>query len=277
MNATALPLTCTLLLSRRMRFAIRWVCLFCYISFFLPLSLFLSFSFSLCRPLSHSLTHSLNLAISLSLSLSTPLSISHQPQQEAPFTRDERGKMFKLAFDVSEKAHRPPIRETWNPAMSLLIASCWCDDPSLRPEMGQVMSSLATIMKGDGGQITRSTPTKRAATSGQDVVSAHAEQLYLAPGELWRRIEVNMKSINLGEVLGQGSFATVHKCLFQGEVAALKMFRNTTEKSAFKEIEMLFSLRHPNVIGLYAWYLQRGTVLQVGWVVFLTAQQLKGR
>ena len=36
------------------------------------------------------------------------------------------------------------------------------------------------------------------------------------------------------------------------------MFRNSEEEKALKEIEITFSLRHPNVIGLYAWFKEKG-------------------
>lgn len=63
------------------------------------------------------------------------------------------------------------------------------------------------------------------------------------------------------------SYATVYKCLFlDGKTAALKLFRSTKEESAAKEIEMMFSLRHPNVIGIYAWFREPGQFLQMGWV-----------
>ena len=63
------------------------------------------------------------------------------------------------------------------------------------------------------------------------------------------------------------SYATVYKCVFlDGKTAALKLFRNTKEESAAKEIEMMFSLRHPNVIGIYAWFREPGQMLQMGWV-----------
>ena len=59
------------------------------------------------------------------------------------------------------------------------------------------------------------------------------------------------------------SYATVYKCSFlDGKTGALKLFRNTKEESAAKEIEMMFSLRHPNVIGIYAWFREPGQFLQ---------------
>ena len=63
------------------------------------------------------------------------------------------------------------------------------------------------------------------------------------------------------------SYGTVYKCLYHGKEAALKMFRNTTRANAINEIEIMFILRHPNIIGLYAWFLKRGNRDQYGWVV----------
>ena len=49
--------------------------------------------------------------------------------------------------------------------------------------------------------------------------------------------------------------------------AACKIFRNTEEEKAFKEIEITFSLRHPHVIGLYAWFQIKGEVLGMAAVI----------
>ena len=138
---------------------------------------------------------------------------------------------------ISEKGYRPPIEETWNPAISVLMSWCWADDAELRPKGQMVLSHLKMIVKGCG----------RVDSSVVD------QDLHLAPGALWRRVETRPAKVKVGAILGQGSFATVHKCLFINKPAALKLFRNTNKESAFKEIEMMFSLRHPNIIGLYAW------------------------
>ena len=55
-----------------------------------------------------------------------------------------------------------------------------------------------------------------------------------------------------------------------GVQAAVKTFRDTSKESAFKEIEMTFSLRHPNVVGMYAWFRRdrSGEDLQIGWVAW---------
>ena len=53
-----------------------------------------------------------------------------------------------------------------------------------------------------------------------------------------------------------------------GVPAAVKTFRDTRKESAFKEIEMTFSLRHPNIVGLYAWFERdrSGEELEIGCV-----------
>lgn len=62
------------------------------------------------------------------------------------------------------------------------------------------------------------------------------------------------------------SFGEVYKCLYKGELTALKLFRNTSDEDAIKEIEVMFALRHPNIIGLYAWVVQSGQINQYGYV-----------
>ena len=81
---------------------------------------------------------------------------------------------------------------------------------------------------------------------------------HLAPGALWRKVETQPQKIVLEDVIGEGSYSTVHRGKFQERIVAVKIFRNTTKESAFKEIEILFSLRHPHVIGLYAWFRIKG-------------------
>ena len=159
---------------------------------------------------------------------------------------------MKLAVDIATEGLRPPIRESWNPAMSFLITSCWSDLAMLRLDLGQVMSSLSMIMTGLQGLITLDSAKAAAAEAKK------AGPLHLAPGALWRRVKTIPKAIVLGEIIGQGSYSKVHKGTFQKKQVAVKIFRNTSEESAFKEIEIMFSLRHPNVIGLYAWFQLKG-------------------
>ena len=161
--------------------------------------------------------------------------------------------MIKLATDVAQYGYRPMIREHWNPAISLLITSCWAQNAKLRPRWRDIRVSLSTIMAGNQGLITSAAASKNTATQG-----LKRGELLLAPGALWRRVETALSNIILGEVIGEGAYSKVHKCTFQDKVAACKIFRNTSEESAFKEIEIMFALRHPNIIGLYAWFQIKG-------------------
>ena len=81
--------------------------------------------------------------------------------------------------------------------------------------------------------------------------------------------ETQVQNVNLGKVLGQGAYSEVHECTFQKRQAAAKVFRNTDENKAFREIEMMFSLRHPNIIGLFAWFQIKGAITQTGMVIEL--------
>ena len=61
---------------------------------------------------------------------------------------------------------------------------------------------------------------------------------------------------------GKLRYGDVYKCLYKGQRTALKLFRNTTKENAIKEIEIMFALRHPHIIGLYAWILKSGQIDQ---------------
>ena len=188
-------------------------------------------------------------------------------RQQLPYSRSQRGKGILLAMNVATENLRPPIRNTWNPAVSLLITACWSNDESVRLSLPQIISSLTKIMNGE----QRITSAKAAAAGeGPGQVPLH-----LAPGALWRRVETKPKFINLEDEIGSGAYASVHKCTFQNRVAACKIFRNTTEESAHKEIEIMFALRHPNVIGLYAWFRKDGALTQYGMVIELAKGDLR--
>merc|ERR1711965_1121731 len=87
-------------------------------------------------------------------------------------------------------------------------------------------------------------------------------------GEPWRRVKIkDTRTVKKGEVLGSGSFSTVYKSSFRNEPAAIKLFRNSEEDKAFREIETSFALRHPNIIGLFAWFQVRGALTQIGMII----------
>ena len=175
---------------------------------------------------------------------------------------------MKLAMDIATENKRPSIRERWNPALSFLVTSCWCNNAALRPSLATIISSLSMLIKNASaeGMITSATIPEIKLEGGDP---------HFAPGALWRRVETRPEKIELGKVLGEGANATVYKGKFQGKAVAVKIFRNTSEESAFKEIEMTFSLRHPNVIGLYAWFEHRGALTQFGMVLELASSDLR--
>ena len=106
---------------------------------------------------------------------------------------------MKLLRKISQGHYRPPIRETWNPMISILITSCWSDDATVRPSLGQVISSIAMIMKGKAGLITALTTSKDKVAAQVQATSDPAR--YLAPGALWHRVQTAPTNIVLGEVL----------------------------------------------------------------------------
>ena len=66
--------------------------------------------------------------------------------------------------------------------------------------------------------------------------------------------KVDVNKIKKGKELGKGGFSTVYLCNYEDKVAALKIFRSSTDDKVDREVEMLFSLRHPHIIGLYGYF-----------------------
>ena len=126
--------------------------------------------------------------------------------QQSPFTKVERRNVMKLAYHVATDRHRPKLRESWIQPVCVLISSCWADEPSLRPPFGQIMSTLDMIMaREEDGYINSApsnTPPMRAEIKGS---TNKVDELHLAPGELWRKVETQKSDIKFGEVLGKGS------------------------------------------------------------------------
>ena len=148
---------------------------------------------------------------------SHPLSPLSFTTQDIPYTRSERARGIKLAADVAADGKRPPLPETWNPALSFLISSCWSDHAELRLSLGEIMTSLAMIITARGDMVTSS-------SSPQSVKTARMRNINpdLPPGEPWRKVEIkHTRMIKKGEILGSGSFSTVYKSSFRNEPAAI--------------------------------------------------------
>ena len=121
-------------------------------------------------------------------------------------------------------------------------------------------------MNGTHGLISQ--VEREKGSSKQSEKSKNNVGMHLAPVALWRKIEIKSSNIMKGEVLGQGAYSTVYRCLFQNKHAALKMFRNANEEKAFQEIEITFAMRHPNIIGIYAWLQNKGgTIPEIGMIL----------
>ena len=74
-------------------------------------------------------------------------------------------------------------------------------------------------MNGTHGLITQVESEKALSKESEKCntdVGAH-----LAPVALWRKIEIKSSNIRIGEVLGQGAYSTVYRCLFKKKHAAL--------------------------------------------------------
>ena len=125
------------------------------------------------------------------------------PTQKPPYSKQER-QQVGLTVKVSNDGYRPPIREQWNPAVSILISLCWAQNPIYRPHLGAVMARIKHIMSvGEAtGYITSlSAPIKAAAMEDEPASGA----VDLAPGELWRQVQANVKDVMRGEYIAGGS------------------------------------------------------------------------
>ena len=179
---------------------------------------------------------------------------------------------MKLAMDVAEEKLRPEFPEDWNPAISYLISSCWGDSATYRPSPSSIMCSLFQIMHGEGqGLITQGRSPQRSSRKSRP----KSKILNLAPGDMWQRLEVSAAEVLFGKVLGEGTFATVHIASFRDQQVAVKLLRTVSknakavEENASREIEMMFSMRHPHVIGVYAWFREKVTVTRFGMIIEL--------
>ena len=72
--------------------------------------------------------------------------------------------------------------------------------------------------------------------------------------ELWKKMKTSQAEVSVVKRIGQGASGDVHQGVFRGNDVAIKTFRDEDKNKSFHEIELLFELRHPHIIGLYAWF-----------------------
>ena len=86
-------------------------------------------------------------------------------------------------------------------------------------------------------------------------------------------IKIQPTALKQGPKIGSGASSTVYHCRFSGKDVAVKFFNALKTDSARKEIEILFELRHPNVVGILGWFQtvpkMRGHMGQIGIVMEL--------
>ncbi|CAK9299063.1 unnamed protein product [Gordionus sp. m RMFG-2023] len=64
--------------------------------------------------------------------------------------------------------------------------------------------------------------------------------------------QIEFSELNIFEIVGHGTYGTVHKAIWKHKVVAVKMFEDKMEKKSFiSEIQQLSRVNHPNIIKLY--------------------------
>lgn len=74
----------------------------------------------------------------------------------------------------------------------------------------------------------------------------------ISAGPRGKPVEVELSELDFGESLGIGSFGVVRKCIWRSKLYAVKQMQLGHVTDPEKEVELLSSLDHPNIIRLYA-------------------------
>ncbi|BAT88487.1 hypothetical protein LR48_Vigan09g095200 [Vigna angularis] len=82
----------------------------------------------------------------------------------------------------------------------------------------------------------------------------------------YKEVKLATKGFHASRVIGNGSFGTVYKALFEssGTIAAIKRSRQYDGKTEFlAELSIIASLRHKNLVQLLGWCVEKGELLLV--------------
>ena len=149
---------------------------------------------------------------------------------------------------IATERYRPEVPDDCDPEVRDCIRSCWSEDPRDRPSAVDLQIRLhcfKALRCGAVEMVEARVARLCKFTDSEDNLLAH---------ELWKKMKASETEISLVKRIGQGACGDVHQGVFRGRDVAVKTFRDDDRRKSFHEIELLFELRHPHIIGLYAWF-----------------------
>ncbi|KAL3738094.1 hypothetical protein ACJRO7_019599 [Eucalyptus globulus] len=166
------------------------------------------------------------------------------------------------SIDLHRDAHPPTFRET-----SELASSRECNECSQLPKPGNLLpkvrnqASEETAEPGDlkaflvKDEAQKLPDGKQFHISNGESVGSHETSSSKSDSELSYMVdcEIRWEDLQLGEEIGQGSYAAVYRGLWKGSDVAIKVYvgneySENTLQDYKKEIEIMKRLRHPNVL-----------------------------
>ena len=157
-------------------------------------------------------------------------------------------------------------------ALGLAVSALDSPNPPAAPSAQRTRTIVAAVLASTGGlacflgcAVLR---RRRAGSQGGDVTKSGGNEDAAAPplhssGGGWTALVSEASEVVLGEMLGHGGSASVHAALWRGTPVAVKVWwvptpfslaaeRGTAEASFLREVEILSSLRHPHILGVFA-------------------------
>ena len=159
---------------------------------------------------------------------------------------------------MAQEGLRPKPESGWNGAISTLMAMCWQEEATARPdfhEISEVLRKALEIATGPGPSLVLGSDGDAKSTKMARRKKTDRDNLLAAP--LWKTAQVNPQVIIKGKLIGNGASADVFLATFRKKPTALKVFRGIKtgeEEKCFLEIALTFELRHPNIIAMLAWF-----------------------
>ena len=203
-------------------------------------------------------------------------------KQDLPYSDKPEISGIGLAVSVAMKGLRPTMDEGWHPALKALLKDCYEAVPSSRPTFSEVVLRLRSVIDemsaGEKAEVAGGTDAEHTARS--------MDSNLLGLG-LWRAIRTDFFNVLQGERIGgvssncarggfvtstrpslcnctssvtpsvsnvKGATADVYRGMYLNQPVALKVFRQLEASKARKEIELVFELRHPNIVGIFAFF-----------------------